>query len=240
MKLPFLGRRRRQAVAPPPQPIGLETMAIHDMSLRLAFNAKSGDGVRLTGEAQVTELPGLLGGIAVSPVELIEPLPREAERAAPRITEPDAAQRWIGAHRDDSPIARHALWILESLDAIDPAFETLAVALLHGELDQRDVPRFDAIVGGLVSHWDESTGELVLRPVVAWGGAGTRGDTDRSAQRLLQRLMKNVLASQGAHGLHVVERAVSGGGARTCGHCGFPSLDRAARYCPKCGMRQDN
>ncbi len=39
------------------------------------------------------------------------------------------------------------------------------------------------------------------------------------------------------HGLHVTERAVAGGGSRVCGHCGFPALDLAARYRPKCGMR---
>lgn len=238
MRLPFTRRRRPRASAPPPEPVGLDTLAVHDMGLRLAFNAKSGDGVRLMGEASMAEMPGLLAGIAVSPVELVEPLPQESEHAAPRITDPDEAQRWLIARRHYTPIARHALWVLESVDAIDPAFETLAVALLHGETDAHGVPRFDAIVGGLVSHWDETTGELVLRPIVAWGGSGTRGDTDRQAERLLKRLMKNVLASQGAHGLHVAERAVSGGGARTCGHCGFPSLDRAARYCPKCGMRQ--
>jgi hypothetical protein len=240
MRLLFGRRRKPQPATPPPEPVGLDSLAVHDMSLRLAFSAKSGDGVRLAGEAEVADLPGLLAGLALSEPELIEPLPPEAEHAAPHITEPEQAMRWVTARRDLSPVARHALWVLESLDALDPAFETSVIALLHGETDQRGVPRFDAIVGGLVSHWDESTGELVLRPVVAWGGTGTRGDTDRQAQRLLLRLMKNVLTSQGAHGLHVVERAVSGGGARTCGHCGFPSLDRSARYCPKCGMRQDH
>jgi hypothetical protein len=239
MKLPSLGRRRRR---PPPSSapatLAPDSIVIHDMSLRLLFNAKSGDGVRLAEEARVAELPGLLTGIAISPVELVEPLAPESQQASPRILRPQQALQWINAHHHQSPIARHALYLLEMLDAIDPAFETLAVALLHGDLDQDGVPVFDAVVGGLVSYWDETSGELVLRPVVAWGGNGTRGDTDRIAQRLLARLMGNILASQGAHGLHVTERPIAGGGARTCGHCGFPTLDPAARYCPKCGMRQ--
>lgn len=75
---------------------------------------------------------------------------------------------------------------------------------------------------------------------LAGGGAATRGDTDRQAQRLLLRLRKNILASQGAHGLHVADAAISVGCERACGHYGFPSLDWVARYCAKSGMRQDN
>ena len=238
MKMPSLSRRRRPPPAPPPARLSPDSIVTHDMSLRLLFNAKSGDGVRLEGEANVAELPGLLTGIAISPVELIEPLSPDAQQAAPRILHPQQALQWINARHSHSPMARHALLVLESLDAIDPAFETLAVALLQGELDHDGVPRFDAIVGGLVSYWDETTGELVLRPIVAWGGSGARGDIDRTAQRLIARLMGNILASQGAHGLHVTERPVAGGGARACGHCGFSALDPSARYCPKCGMRQ--
>jgi hypothetical protein len=239
MKLPFVGgRRKRPAPAPPPLPMTADSITTHDMSLRLLYHVKSGDGVRLEGEAKVSELPGLLAGMAITPVELIEPLAADAQQAAPRIIDAQPALQWINARHRHSPIARHALVILESLDAIDPAFETLALALLHGELDKSGVPLFDAIVGGIVSYWDETTGELVLRPIVAWGGGGARGDTDRHAQRLLARLVGNILASQGAHGLHTAERPVAGGGARSCGHCGFPTLDPAARYCPKCGMRQ--
>jgi hypothetical protein len=238
MKLPFVGRRKKAPPTPAPQRIAPDSLVVHDHTLRLLFNARSGDGVRLIAEAGPGDLPGLLNGIAVSPVELIEPLGPEAQQAEPRIIEPQRALQWINARHRLSPIARHALFVLESLDAIDPAFETLAIAMLDGEVDHDGVPRFDAIVGGLVSYFDETTGELVLRPVVAWGGTGTRGDLDRNAQRLLARLIGNILESQGAHGLHVTERAVAGGGSRVCGHCDFPALDPAARYCPKCGMRQ--
>ncbi len=36
-----------------------------------------------------------------------------------------------------------------------------------------------AIVGGVASHWDESTGDMIVRGIVGWGGKGVRGDTDR-------------------------------------------------------------
>ena len=242
MRLPF-SRKQQQPTpqAPPPRPLAPDSFSTHDLHLRLSYNAKSGDGVRLAaGEAQPDELPNLLAGIAVTPVELVEPLTPEAQNAEPRLLDPDRALSWINARHQLSPIARHALFILESLDAIDAAYETIALALLSGDVDHEGIPRFDAIVGGVISHWDETSGDLILRPVVAWGGDGARGDIDRNAQRLLTRLMTNILASHGAHGLHVTERAVAGGGARACGHCGFPTLDRAARYCPKCGMRQSD
>lgn len=238
MKLSFGRGKKKPAPPPPPPKIIADSLVSHDHSLRLAFNAKSGDGVRLLDEARPEELPSLLTGVAISPVELVEPLGPESQDAEPRIIEPARALQWINARHGLSPIARHALVVLEMVDAIDPAFETLAIALLHGDVDHEGVPRFDAIVGGVVSYFDETTGELVLRPVVAWGGDGTRGDLDRTAQRLLAKLVTNILDSQGAHGLHVTERAVAGGGSRVCGHCGFPALDLAARYCPKCGMRQ--
>jgi hypothetical protein len=240
MRLPFSRKPEKTAAkSPPPRPLAPDSFSTHDLHLRLSYNVKSGDGVRLVaGEGRPDELPNLLSGIATAPVELVEPLMPEAQNAEPRLLDPKRALSWINARHQCSAIARHGLFILESLDAIDPAYETIALALLSGDLDHEGVPRFDAIVGGVISYWDETSGDLILRPVVAWGGDGARGDIDRIAQRLLTRLMTNILASQGAHGLHVTERAVAGGGARSCGHCGFPTLDRAARYCPKCGMRQ--
>jgi hypothetical protein len=238
MPLPFRRKRQTAPVAPPPPQLAPDRLTSHDHSLRLQYHAKSGDGVRLVGEVSPSDLPSLMAGVAASEVELIEPLNPDVQGAAPSIVHPDQALLWINAHHRRSPIARHALLALESLDAIDTAYETLAVALLHGEVDAGGVPRFDAIVGGLITFWDEDSGDLIVRPVVTWGGDGARGDTDRIGQRLLARLTNNVLASQGAHGLHLAERPVAGG-RRTCAHCGFPYLTPAAHYCPKCGMRQE-
>jgi len=78
-----------------------------------------------------------------------------------------------------------------------------------------------------------------VRIALCWGGEGVRGDTQRTAQKLLARLMANLLVSQGATELGRVERpvAVVGEGQRPCPHCGFRQIDRRAHFCPKCGMR---
>ena len=113
------------------------------------------------------------------------------------------------------------------------------MALLQGDIDVDGFPRYDAVVGGPISYWDESSGDLIVRMALCWGGEGVRGDTQRAAQKLLSRLMANMLASQGATELGQVERpvAVAGAGQRPCPHCGFRQIDRRAHFCPKCGMR---
>lgn len=238
MPLPFRRRKPAPPPAPPRPQITADSFTIHDHSLRLQFHAKSGDGVRLLGKPTVEELAGLLVGVAKVKPELVEPLNADAQSAAPDITRPADALLWINTHHRHDPVTRHALYIFESVGAIDPAYETAAVALLHGDLDADGSPRFDAIVGGVISFWDENSGELVVRPVVGWGGEGTRSDTDRTAQRLLARLMTNILDSQGASGLHPVERPVGSGGKAQCMNCGFNTLSPAARFCPKCGVRR--
>ena len=99
-----------------------------------------------------------------------------------------------------SPVTRHALVVLESIDAIDLAFDTFACTLLDGETDTSGYPEYNAIVGGVASHWDEATGDMIVRGVVGWGGRGVRGDTDRIAQRILAGILTNILASQYRHG----------------------------------------
>ena len=90
--------------------------------------------------------------------------------------------QWLNAHHELSPITRHALVVLESIDAVDLAFDTFVCALLDGETDTSGYPEYNAIVGGVASHWDEATGDMIVRGVVGWGGRGVRGDTDRIAQ----------------------------------------------------------
>ncbi|HEY7598976.1 MAG TPA: hypothetical protein VH741_03535 [Candidatus Limnocylindrales bacterium] len=240
MPLPFLRRRRRKAapVSPPRPTITADSFTVHEHRLRLQLQARSGDGVRLIGQPSVDELPGLLAGVARSKVELVLPLSPDAQSATPDITRPADALLWINTHHQHDPITRHALYVFESTDAIDTAYETAALALLQGDLDADGRPRFDAIVGGLISFWDENTGELVVRAAVGWGGDGTRSDTDRTARRLLARMMTNILDSQGAQGLHAVERPVGHGGTAACMNCGFDTLSPQARYCPKCGVRR--
>lgn len=243
MPIPFLGRKKRRA-APrtPPARVNVapDQLELEDQSLRLQYHAVSSHGVRMPSDHDIpVRLPSLLDGYNQSEVELIEPLPIEFQDAAPSIVRPESALHWINVHHGRSPVARHALLILESLNVLDLAYETFAVALLHGEVDGEGFPRFDAIVGGPVSYWDETTGELIVRLVLGWGGEGVRGDTHRVAQRLHARLLGNLLASQGATELGRVERpvAVAGDSREPCPHCGFTALDRRAHYCPKCGMR---
>ncbi len=242
MPIPFLGRRKRKTAArPAPRPtLPPDQLELEDQSLRLHYRALSSHGVRMPSDHDVpVRLPSVLEGYTLSGVDLIEPLPIEFQDASPSIIRPETALHWINAHYARSPIARHALLILESLDVLDLAYETFAVALLHGEVDGEGFPRFDAIVGGPVSYWDENTGELIVRIVLGWGGEGVRGDTQRIAQRIHSRLLGNLLASQGATELGRVERpvAVAGDAPVPCPHCGFRALDQRAHYCPKCGMR---
>jgi hypothetical protein len=132
-----------------------------------------------------------------------------------------------------------ALVVLESIDAVDLAFDTFVCSLLDGEVDTSGYPEYNAIVGGVAAHWDEATGDMICRAVVGWGGKGVRGDTDRIAAKLLSGILTNILANQYALGLTPIDRPVpaAGRGGLVCAHCGFASAHERAFYCPKCGMR---
>jgi hypothetical protein len=239
--LDFLRRRGSAKPEPPPsQSLLPEEVEAQEYTLKLTYRAKASQGVRMTaGPNAMAELPGMLAGIAISDVEVIEPLAMDFQGAAPAIEHPSEALQWINANQERNPVTRHGLVVLESSDAVDPAFETLALALLNGEVDTSGFPAYDAIVGGVASHWDEATGDMIVHAVVGWGGKGVRGDTDRTAQKTLANLLTNVLASQHAVGLTPVERPVpsAGLGGLVCAHCGFASAHERAFYCPKCGMR---
>lgn len=242
MPLPLIGSRNKSKRPPPSPPrIALppDTLEFEENSLRLQYHSMSSHGVRMPNADNVPALlPRLLEGFAHD-VEVIEPLDETFHNAAPKMLRPQIALEWINAHHGRTPMGRHALYILESLDAIDLAYETFAVALLFGDVDGDGFPRFDAIVGGPISFWDEVSGDLIVRIALCWGGEGVKGDTQRVAQRLLARLMANMLADQNASGLGRVERpvAVAGQQHAACPHCGFRQIDRRAHYCPKCGLR---
>ena len=240
MPLEFLKRRKQPAEPPPSPPPVPEEIEPQEFEVRLHYRAKSTEGVRMqNGQAALRELPAMLAGIAKTDIDLLHPLPVELGDAAPTIVQPSEAMQWLTAHQADSPIARHTLLVLETVGAVDLAFDTLAVALLHGETDTSGYPEYNAIVGGVASHWDEATGDMLVRAVVGWGGKGVRGDTDRTAQKILSNLLGNVLASQHALGLTPSERPVpaAGAGGLVCASCGFASAHERAFYCPKCGMR---
>jgi hypothetical protein len=244
--LEFLKRRGRAAAPATPAPAktssGLmpEEVVAQDHLLKLYYAGKSSEGVRMkAGPAAVHELPSMLTGLARAEVEIVEPLPIEFSQATPTIVMPSEAMQWLNAHHAHSPITRHALVVLESIDAVDLAFDTFVCSLLEGEVDTSGYPEYNAIVGGVAAHWDEATGDMICRAVVGWGGKGVRGDTDRIGARLLAGLLNNILASQYALGLTSIERPVpaAGRGGLVCAHCGFASAHERAFYCPKCGMR---
>jgi hypothetical protein len=245
--LEFLRRKgpvtpARKAAAPipvAPQPVPEEAVA-EDHQLRLNFAAKTSNGVRLQGGPNVLgALPQMLDGLAISDIEVVEPRETSLTIASPSIIRTEEAGEWLRAHGRASPITRHALYVLELLDAIDPSYDTFACAMLDGDVDTSGFPEYSAIFGGVAAHWDESTGDLIVRAVVGWGGRGTRGDTDRTANRLLGRLLNNILESSGALGLTHVDRpgGLPGGPTVSCQHCGYPNVHPRAVFCPKCGMR---
>ncbi|MEA2518253.1 MAG: hypothetical protein QOF49_333 [Chloroflexota bacterium] len=254
MPLDFLKRRNAAdaPVASPPAtaaapnrsqhaPITLpEEVVAQEYQLKLYYAGKTSEGVRMTtGPNALAELPSMLHGLARTEIEVVEPLPIEFSQATPVIARPSEAMQWLNAHHVHSPVTRHALVVLETIDAIDLAFDTFVCTLLDGEVDTSGYPEYAAVVGGVAAHWDEATGDMIVRSVVGWGGKGVRGDTDRIASKLLSGILTNVLANQYALGLTAVDRPVpaAGRGGLVCAHCGFASAHERAFYCPKCGMR---
>ena len=232
----------RPRPAPTPvAPAGMpEEVVAQEYQLKLYYAGKSTEGVRMrAGPQAMAELPRMLDGLTRNDVEVVDPLALEYAQAVPVIARPSEAMQWLNAHHDLSPVTRHALVVLESIDAVDLAFDTFVCSLLDGETDTSGYPDYSAIVGGLASHWDEATGDMIVRGVVGWGGKGVRGDTDRTASRILGGILTNILASRYAMGLTSVDRPVpaAGRGGLVCAHCGFASGHERAFYCPKCGMR---
>jgi hypothetical protein len=235
----FLRRKKTEAAPPPPPTPMAEEVAAQQFSVKLAYMARSSDGLRLPAEQGGR---GLLAGVvvplALDRVEVIEPLDHAHGNASPTIERAEESAQWLDARASLSPIARHALHILESTEALDMTVDTFYCAMLHGDTDSAGYPDYNAVVGGLASHWDELSGELIVRSVVGWGGKGQRGDTERVGQRLLSSLYQQVLATGYALGPATGTRPTPAGGAGTvCAHCGFEAGAGGAFYCPKCGMR---
>lgn len=207
-------------------------------AVALAYLARSGDTVRLTpGPEVVRSLPRIVEPLTLDGIEVVSPLPLDLASAAPVIERLSDLEQWIVARRQASPVTRHALFVLEQTEAVDMTIDTLVCGLLLGETDTAGYPTFDAITGGLASHFDDLTGELVVRAVVGWGGKGQRGDTERNAQRLLSNLQQQILASGLAVGTADAPLSRDESEGKICGHCGFDARGTGAFYCPKCGMR---
>jgi hypothetical protein len=235
----FLRRKKPEPAPPPPAPVP-EDVKAQEYLLRLAYVARSSDGLRLPADQSVVAaIPSIVEPLSQTPVEMIGPLPLEYSDASPSVERFSELQQWVLARRDVSPIGRHGLHVLEMTDALDMTVDTFACGLLHGETDTSGYPEYNAIVGGLASHWDELSGELIVRAVVGWGGKGLRGDTERIGQKLLSSLYQQVLASGFSLGEAESARlpAIGERSGMTCAHCGFEAGSASAFYCPKCGMR---
>ena len=236
----FLRRKKAEAAPPPPPTPVQEEVTAQEYLLRLAYVARTSDGLRLPADPGVdAAVPGIVEPLSQTPVEIIEPLPLEYSDASPAIERFTEVQQWVLARRDVSPIGRHGLYVLEMTDALDMTVDTFYCGLLHGETDTSGYPEYNAIVGGLATHWDELSGELIVRAVVGWGGKGLRGDTERIGQRILGTLYQQVLASGYSLGEAQEARLPSIGhrSGLACAHCGFEAGSASAFYCPKCGMR---
>ncbi|HVL72353.1 MAG TPA: hypothetical protein VM434_10785 [Beijerinckiaceae bacterium] len=236
----FLRRKKPEAAPPPPPKPVQEEVKAQEYGLRISFLARSSDGLRLqASQASAAAIPGIVEPLSQTPVEIIEPLPLEYSDASPAIERFNEVQQWVLARREVTPIGRHGLYVLEMTDALDMTVDTFYCGLLHGETDTSGYPEYNAIVGGLASHWDELSGELIVRALVGWGGKGLRGDTERIGQKLLSSLYQQVVAS--GYSLGEAEQArlpsIGGRSGLTCAHCGFEAGSASAFYCPKCGMR---
>ncbi len=138
MPLDFLKRKTpgettaTNAPAPPTASVSLpEEVIAQEYLLKLYYAGKSSEGVRMkAGPNAMSELPSMLHGLAKSEIEVVEPLPIEFSQATPVISRPSEAMQWLNAHHIHSPVTRHALVVLESIDAIDLAFDTFVAALL--------------------------------------------------------------------------------------------------------------
>jgi len=240
LAISFLRRKKTEPEPPPTAPM-VEDVEAAEYSARLTLMGKSGDALRLPAGPVVTAaLPAVVESLAPGRVEVIEPLPLDLANASPAMERFNELQQWVVARRDTTAVGRHGLWVLEHIDALDMTVDTFYCALLHGETDTSGYPEYQAIVGGLASHWDEGSGDLIVRAIVGWGGKGLRGDTDRIGQKLLSTLHANLLAT--GHAIGPAEARLPMVGERSglsCMHCGFQAGTLNALYCPRCGMRMN-
>ena len=239
--MPLFGKSRRAAPQEEERVLpATEALNASEFSVKLSYGAKSSEVVQIkNGRGMPEKLKDMLTGYIKGESETIEPLPPELAQSSPYIAQVPGSIYWLQSHQQQSPVARHALVCFETTDAIDMVFETLVVGLLDGHLDTSGYPDYNALVGGVVSHWDENTGDLLVRGIVGWGGNGVRGDTERTAGKILAGLFNNIVADSQSLGTVSVQRPLPfvGSGGTVCAHCGYHSGHERAFYCPKCGMR---
>ncbi len=211
-----------------------------DYEIKITYRARSSKGVRFApGEGSVGSLPQMLEQFNTTPIELIEPLDPLFADANPAVMRTIEASQWLNAHHHRSPVTRYGLMVLETIDAVDPGFESIAICLLEGSLDSGGYPDYTGIVGAVASYWDEVTGDQMVRGIVGWGGKGVRGDTERNATRFLSGILVAIVGTRGAAELVELDRPLppDSGAGLVCPHCHFAQVGKSAFFCPKCGMR---
>ena len=151
----------------PRQDTPTDGLQAEDHELKLTYRAKSSQGVRMTaGPNALATLPEMLADVSQGRVTVVPPLDSSIHTASPNLLRPEEAEAWLHATRDQPPDIRHGLIILASLDALDPAFETSALAQLSGETDTSGLPRVRRDRG-----WRRvALGRADRRHDRAWGG----------------------------------------------------------------------
>ena len=238
---------KRKPVDEEPKSLGLpspdllsEEPPAADYELKLTFRARSSKGVRFAaGSSSMAALPRMLEEFNQSTIELVDPLDPQFADANPTVMRTVEASQWLNAHHHRSPITRYGLMVFETVDAIDPAYESIAITLLDGTLDSAGYPDYSGIMGAIVAYWDEVSGDQMVRALVGWGGKGVRGDTERMATKMLSSMLAAVVASMGAAELVELERPLppDSGMGLVCPQCHFAQVGQSAFFCLKCGTR---
>ena len=188
MPLEFLKRRGGDADQPAPAsaakvaPGVPEEVVAQEYQLKLYYAGKSSEGVRLkAGPRALAELPSMLAGIAKSDVEVVEPLPLEFSQALPSIVRPSEAMQWLNAHHQLNPITRHALVVLESIEAVDLAFDTFACAPARRRDRHLGLPgvQRDHRRGGVALGRGHRRHDRARRRRLGWPGRPRRHRPDR-------------------------------------------------------------
>ena len=143
MPLEFLKRECREPRPRPRSPhsrspgIALpDEVVAQEFQLKLSYAGKSSEGVRM--QPAPRRWPSSRRCSTGSPRARSRWSSRcrsSSARRRPSSARPSEAMQWLNAHHVHSPVTRHALVVLESIDAIDLAFDTFVCAMLDGEVD---------------------------------------------------------------------------------------------------------
>src|SRR5919109_1285219 len=93
----FLRRNKGKQAAPPPPPTAMqEEVTAQEYLVRLAFVARSSDGLRLPADpAVLAAIPQIVEPLSETPIEVIEPLPLEDSDAAPNMERVNEMQQGV-------------------------------------------------------------------------------------------------------------------------------------------------